>query len=72
MKPRFTAACSFFPNSAVNRCIIQGIQFRLIKILTHLFQLSPAYLNTNSTSHTWAFSAVAELIGRSDHCCIRK
>ncbi|XP_063675864.1 MORC family CW-type zinc finger protein 3-like [Bolinopsis microptera] len=24
--------------------------------------LSPAYLHTNSTSHTWAFSAVAELI----------
>lgn len=28
-----------------------------------VFQLSPAYLHTNSTSHVWAFSAVAELIG---------
>lgn len=27
-------------------------------------QLSPKYLHTNSTSHTWPFSAIAELIGR--------
>ena len=25
-------------------------------------QLSPAYLHTNSTSHVWPFSAIAELI----------
>ena len=29
------------------------------------FQMSPSFLNSNSTSHTWPFSAVAELIGRS-------
>uniref|UniRef100_A0A8C8ZMA3 MORC family CW-type zinc finger 3 n=1 Tax=Prolemur simus TaxID=1328070 RepID=A0A8C8ZMA3_PROSS len=28
----------------------------------HLFQLCPKFLHTNSTSHTWPFSAVAELI----------
>ncbi|TNN28530.1 MORC family CW-type zinc finger protein 3 [Liparis tanakae] len=27
-----------------------------------LFQLSPKFLHTNSTSHTWPFSAIAELI----------
>lgn len=27
-------------------------------------QLSPKYLHTNSTSHTWPFSAIAELIGK--------
>lgn len=26
--------------------------------------MSPSFLNSNSTSHTWPFSAVAELIGR--------
>ena len=29
-----------------------------------IFQLSPKYLHTNSTSHTWPFSAIAELIGK--------
>lgn len=29
-----------------------------------LFQLCPKFLHTNSTSHTWPFSAIAELIGR--------
>lgn len=26
--------------------------------------MSPTFLNSNSTSHTWPFSAVAELLGR--------
>lgn len=31
----------------------------------HLYplQLNPKFLHTNSTSHTWPFSAIAELIG---------
>ena len=29
-----------------------------------MFQISPKYLHSNSTSHTWPFSAVAELIGK--------
>ncbi|KAH3729517.1 hypothetical protein DPMN_055489 [Dreissena polymorpha] len=28
-------------------------------------KISPHYLHSNSTSHTWVFSAIAELIGRS-------
>ncbi len=28
------------------------------------FQINPKYLHSNSTSHKWAFSAVAELIGK--------
>lgn len=28
-------------------------------------QLSPKFLHTNSTSHTWPFSAIAELVGES-------
>lgn len=32
-------------------------------IVRGLFQLCPKFLHTNSTSHTWPFSAVAELIG---------
>ena len=33
-----------------------------------IFQLSPKYLHTNSTSHTWPFSAIAELIGELKFC----
>jgi hypothetical protein len=33
-------------------------------IVVEFLQLSPKYLHTNSTSHTWPFSAIAELIGR--------
>lgn len=32
-------------------------------IVCGLFQLCPKFLHTNSTSHTWPFSAIAELIG---------
>lgn len=31
-------------------------------------QMSPSYLDSNSTSHTWPFSAVAELIGTTSTC----
>lgn len=27
--------------------------------------MNPAFLNSNSTSHTWPFSAVAELVGKN-------
>lgn len=40
--------------------------FNLLVFLTRyccLFQLCPKFLHTNSTSHTWPFSAIAELIG---------
>lgn len=38
----------------------------LLQFANNLFslQLSPKYLHTNSTSHTWPFSAIAELIGK--------
>ena len=29
-----------------------------------LLQTSPKYLKSNATSHTWAFSAIAELVGK--------
>lgn len=31
-------------------------------------QLHPKYLNSNSTSHTWPFGAIAELVGESLLC----
>lgn len=33
------------------------------------FQTSPQFLASNATSHTWAFSAVAELIGKIMAIC---
>ncbi|KAF3693959.1 MORC family CW-type zinc finger protein 3 Nuclear matrix protein 2 [Channa argus] len=35
---------------------------KLTGVLLFYFQMSPSFLNSNSTSHTWPFSAVAELI----------
>nr|XP_014347109.1 PREDICTED: MORC family CW-type zinc finger protein 4 [Latimeria chalumnae] len=32
-----------------------------------LSAMSPSYLYSNSTSHTWPFSAIAELIGNTEH-----
>lgn len=37
---------------------------RLVFSFSHA-QVNPKYLHSNSTSHTWPFSAIAELIGES-------
>lgn len=38
--------------------------WRVRRVFVFLFKMSPSFLNSNSTSHTWPFSAVAELIGK--------
>ncbi len=40
-----------------------GNLYNLLSFWVH-FQTNPKYLHTNSTSHKWPFSAVAELIGK--------
>ena len=41
------------------------ILYRLVWLMAICkLQVSPAYLHANSTSHTWPFSAIAELIGK--------
>ena len=44
--------------------VIVEIQF-VSDVCIFLFQLNPAFLNSNSTIHTWVFSAFAEIIGKS-------
>ena len=45
-------------------CVVSlRIRSILVLIFVYFLQLSPKYLHTNSTSHTWPFSAIAELIG---------
>lgn len=43
---------------------VKNGSWQVRRIFVFLFKMSPSFLNSNSTSHTWPFSAVAELIGK--------
>lgn len=57
--------CELFGRLSLKKKIKKSATFVFVFVVSipHALKMSPSFLNSNSTSHIWPFSAVAELVG---------